>query len=75
MDDTINYLASNQIKHMKRDGLQGKGNSTALGATYGMLWLDIEGTGYWSSDVQSNINFLQAMVDQGNNRGVTLGKG
>ena len=72
MDDTINYLASNIIKHVKRGELQG--NSTNLGATYGMLWLDVEGTDYWSSNAQSNINFLQEMVDRGNARGVTLGK-
>ena len=37
MDDTINYLAAN-------NGEVRDSNSTEVGATVGMLWLDIEGT-------------------------------
>lgn len=29
---------------------------------------------YWSSSASSNVNFLQGMVDEGNKRGVTMGK-
>ncbi len=48
------------------------GNST-LGATVGMLWLDIEGTQYWSSSASNNINFLWGMVNQAAARGVSIG--
>lgn len=75
MDDAINNLAYNNIKHVKREaGLQGNASSPSVGVSYGMLWLDIEGTQYWSANAQNNINFLQGMVDQGNRRGVTMGK-
>ena len=43
------------------------------GAKYGMLWIDVEGTQYWSSNSQNNVNFIQAMVDEGNKLGVSLG--
>lgn len=43
MDDTINYLAANQVTLLKEGELRGSSNST-LGATVGMLWIDIEGT-------------------------------
>ncbi len=42
--------------------------------TVGMLWIDVEGTEYWSSSTSSNVNFIQQMVDEGNRQGVTLGK-
>jgi len=74
MDDAINNLAYNNIKHVKRGELQANGTSPTVGVSYGMLWLDVEGTQYWSGNAQSNIDFLQGMVDQGNRRGVTMGK-
>eukprot|EP01032_Pedospumella_encystans_P018681 gene18681-21259_t len=40
---------------------------------YGMLWLDVEGTQYWSSSASNNVNFLQGMVDEGKKRGISLG--
>jgi hypothetical protein len=40
---------------------------------YGMLWLDIEGTQYWSSSTSNNVDFLQRMVNQGIARGVSMG--
>ena len=77
MDDTINYLASNGVSLLgvnaeDKEMLKSKNNGT-LGATVGMLWLDVEGTDYWSSSASNNVNFLQAMVDEGNKQGVTLG--
>jgi len=51
-------------------------NSTSsenLGATFGMLWFDIEGTQYWSSSASSNVNFLQSMVNEAKARGVSIG--
>ena len=43
MDDTINYLQSHSVRLLKEGELRESNNST-LGATVGMLWLDIEGT-------------------------------
>lgn len=43
MDDTINYLAQHKVTMLKEGELRESSNST-LGATVGMLWLDIEGT-------------------------------
>lgn len=49
-------------------------SSEKLGATYGMLWFDIEGASYWSSSTSSNVNFLQSMVNEAKARGVSIGK-
>lgn len=43
------------------------------GTKYGMLWLDIEGTQYWSSNTSNNVNFIQAMVNELNALGVHFG--
>lgn len=43
MQDTVNYLHDHNILAVKPGELQSETNST-LGVTYGMLWLDIEGT-------------------------------
>ncbi len=53
MQDTINYLASYNIT-----------NNSPYGPphTFGMLWFDIEGPGYWDSDPSANVNFLSAYV-------------
>ncbi len=72
MDDTIDYLASHNVRMLKEGELRDHHNGT-VGATYGMLWLDIEGPDYWSTDPSKNVNFLQGMVDEGKKRGVSLG--
>lgn len=43
MDDTVNYLNAHKVSLLKEGELRDSSNST-LGATVGMLWLDIEGT-------------------------------
>jgi len=43
------------------------------GTKYGMLWLDIEGTQYWSSTASNNVKFLHEMVDRAQAKGVSLG--
>lgn len=73
MDDTIDYLASHSMYLNGTKEHLAATNGTALGAKIGMLWLDVEGTQYWSSSASSNINFLQGMVDEGKKRGVSLG--
>lgn len=46
MDDTINYLASHSmyVAGTKEHSEALKATNGTLGATVGMLWLDIEGT-------------------------------
>ena len=78
MDDTLNSLKSHGLKILghnsegDRETLMANNNGT-LGATVGMLWIDVEGTQYWSSSAQSNVNFIQEMVDEGLRQGVHLG--
>ena len=67
MDDTLNCLSASNVQSGSDS------NSTSTGSKYGMIWLDIEGTQYWSTNVQNNINFLQGMVDEGKKRGVSMG--
>jgi len=70
MDATINYLA----QHVSVEGLDGfKSSNATVGATVGMLWIDVEGTQYWSSSTTNNINFITAMAAQGKARGVSIG--
>lgn len=45
MDDTINYLNSHNVRLLKKgETVESVRNGTNVGATVGMLWLDIEGT-------------------------------
>ena len=69
MDDTISYLANHNV-HLTGSA---EANSTVGSTKYGMLWLDVEGTQYWSSSTSNNVNFLQKMVDEGKKKGVSLG--
>jgi hypothetical protein len=43
MDDTIDYLRDNNVRLLKKGEIRDAHNST-LGATVGMLWMDVEGT-------------------------------
>ena len=76
MDAAINSLGLAGLKHYPRS--PGQNDTVAikpeeLGTSYGMLWLDIEGTQYWGSDQAANTAFIQAMADEGTKRGVKLG--
>ena len=45
MDDTIDYLAANNVRLLKKgETVESVRNETSVGATVGMIWLDIEGT-------------------------------
>ena len=77
MDDTINSLKAHGLSILganseSKDSLLLKNNGT-LGSTVGMLWIDVEGTQYWSSSPTNNVNFIQGMVNEGLKQGVTLG--
>ena len=45
----------------------------SAGAKFGMLWIDVEGTSYWSSTASKNVDFIQNMVDEGLKKNVTIG--
>lgn len=69
MDTVVNHLASNGIQFSANS----TGESDLTGTKYGMLWLDIEGTQYWSSSQSNNINFITRMANRGDQLGVHLG--
>lgn len=46
MDATIDYLSSHSVRMLKEGELRESSNST-VGASVGMLWLDVEGTQVW----------------------------
>jgi GH25 family lysozyme M1 (1,4-beta-N-acetylmuramidase) len=76
--DTVNYLASNGLKHVSRPHDDSSPALTAeevenFKSTYGMLWLDIEGTQYWSSSTSSNVAFIRDMYNECKALGVSCG--
>jgi hypothetical protein len=78
MDDTIASLNAGGVRLLGQEGVPSEKelrlhHNGTLGSTVGMLWIDVEGTQYWSSNPQSNVNFIQEMVDEGLKQGVTLG--
>lgn len=75
MDAAINSLAAAGLQHVPHEALNVSttATSTAKSGTYGMLWIDVEGTQYWSTSQSSNVAFLQAMVNEGKARGISLG--
>lgn len=80
MDDTINSLKSagvallaDGLSHEEYTAQHNHTGAAPLTATAGMLWIDVEGTQYWSSSTSNNVNFIQGMVDEGNKQGVHLG--
>ena len=40
---------------------------------YGMLWLDIEGTQYWYSDTNKNVQFIQDLITETQALDMTIG--
>mmetsp|Transcript_5589 Transcript_5589/g.13975 ORF Transcript_5589/g.13975 Transcript_5589/m.13975 type:complete len:229 (+) Transcript_5589:25-711(+) len=72
VDDTINCLQSSGIKILQK-GQERPLNTTSTSATVGMLWMDIEGTQYWSSSSSSNVAFLTEMVNEAEARGYVVG--
>jgi len=48
-------------------------NLNNCGAKYGMVWLDIEGTQYWTTSTSTNQNFFQGLVSELKTLGKTIG--
>ncbi len=38
-----------------------------------MMWCDIEGSQYWSSDPNANSQFMQDLLNEASNQGVSIG--
>eukprot|EP00047_Mylnosiga_fluctuans_P014056 m.35031 g.35031 ORF g.35031 m.35031 type:complete len:233 (+) comp5289_c0_seq1:940-1638(+) len=62
MSSMINFLASH--------GIHSRG---APPNSFGMVWLDIEGPGYWTSSQATNRAFFEGLVNQGHALGVVVG--
>ena len=85
MDDTINSLKASGIYMLKHNELHKEimkvnrtqtltsGEHIPVTATAGMIWIDVEGTQYWSSSATNNVNFIQEMVTEGEKQGVVIG--
>jgi len=77
IDATISYLASHSVRVLKqnetRESLETQNGKDVVGATVGMLWLDIEGFDYWSSTPSNNVNFISSMLTEGSKKGYSMG--
>ena len=74
MDDTLTALANGGVTFRSReDTLRAQANNETLKSTYGMIWIDVEGTQYWSSSTSNNVNFIDEMVNEGVKKGVSIG--
>jgi len=77
VENTINYLKYHNV--MPRTADESVTNNNANNQTAGvenslyMLWFDIEWGSFWSDSAESNINFLQIMVEAAKTRGVPVG--
>lgn len=78
MDDTIDYLTSSGIRLLKRNETRAQlieryGSEENVGATVGMLWIDVEGEDYWSIFPSNNVEFISDMIAEGEKQGYTIG--
>jgi GH25 family lysozyme M1 (1,4-beta-N-acetylmuramidase) len=75
MSDTIAYLKNHKLQLASEDeDPSNPGNVTAeVNAKVGMLWIDVEGTQYWSSNHANNVNFIQGMIDEAKSQKVNIG--
>jgi len=64
---------SSMVSALKSAGC-GQTNSTSQGASgWGQIWLDIEGTQYWSSNQANNHNFYNSMISECKSLGIPVG--
>jgi hypothetical protein len=74
--ETISFLENNGISLAKSgEPVKNPGNNTSpsVGSVVGMLWADVEGTQYWSSDQNYNVAFIQDMVNEASRQGYNIG--
>jgi hypothetical protein len=72
MDATIASLSSANIR-IKGMHNQTLTDESVVGASVGMLWIDVEGTQYWGSNQASNVDFISRITNRGVARGVSMG--
>lgn len=70
MDATIDSLNAANVRIA---GLHNQTLKEGVGASVGMLWIDVEGTDYWSWDQGANTDFISRITNRGVARGVTMG--
>mmetsp|Transcript_7847 Transcript_7847/g.19220 ORF Transcript_7847/g.19220 Transcript_7847/m.19220 type:complete len:234 (-) Transcript_7847:257-958(-) len=76
VEAAVRALTLDRDESERKEGMEGMAyreerlNSTS-GAMIGQLWLDIEGTQYWSSSHSSNIAFIRDMTEGCNSVGIT----
>jgi len=64
----------NSMVNALRSAGCGQTNSTSQGASgWGQIWLDIEGTQYWTSSQGTNINFYNQLIAQCRALGIPVG--
>ena len=81
MSDIIAYLKSHNLRVAEEgEDVIIQGNDTVLAAPsdnlqakVGMLWIDVEGTSYWSSSTSNNVAFIQDMVNEAARQKVSIG--
>ena len=73
MDATISALAAGGVTFLASNETTKVDATKPLGSTYGMLWIDVEGTQYWSTSHTNNVNFIAGMINRGVQRGISIG--
>jgi hypothetical protein len=72
MDATIESLSSANIR-IKGMHNQTLSDEAVVGASVGMLWIDVEGTEYWGSNQAANVDFISRITNRGVAHGVSMG--
>jgi hypothetical protein len=73
IDSVISSLKSSNVNFMPHNASMTEEERSRAGATYGMLWIDVEGSQYWSSSTSNNVNFISQMAAEGVAKGVSMG--
>ncbi|EDQ85403.1 uncharacterized protein MONBRDRAFT_34277 [Monosiga brevicollis MX1] len=61
---------SSMVEFLKKYSITSGGKKPG---SFGMVWLDIEGSQYWSSDKETNRKFFDGLVSEGKKHGLKLG--
>jgi len=71
--ETHEQIMSKNNHTMLATAEDGTEKEVAVTATAGMLWMDIEGTQYWSSSQTNNVNFIDQLIAEGVKKGISIG--
>lgn len=75
MDATLASLAAHNIRvrSVNETLSDTETEGSPLTATVGMLWIDVEDPAHWSTSTTNNVNFIAAMINEGEKKGATIG--